>query len=485
MFKFYCGIYRLNNLILLILISNMFGYSYIYNKEVNAKHDKNFVPIAIIGSGPAGMTAGMYGSRSGYHTVVFKGDLPGGQLVNAAWVENWPGLKKASGKIAMEKLTDQAKSFGTVICDQEIKSIDFSKYPYVLNTSNDKQIRAGSVIIASGANPRKLGVTGEKKYWGHGIQHCALCDAPLYKNKVVAIAGGGDASIEQVLLLEPYAKKIYFLVRGKSIRASQHMQDKLKKIPNLKIIYNVQIVSFEGDNKNLKKVLIKNKIRNSVSSIAIDGAFISIGQEANSQFLDNQLPLTDQACVKVDCKQETVVPGVFAAGNIVDSIYRQANVACAQGCKAALNAQKFLVRKNIDCNKFKDEFYLYGERKKNIKNSKIKTESKGDHSMKNSVSSLEQLDKAIKNSKNSLLIFLFSPSCPHCHQMMPIIDEIASNNSNLEVVEVDLSQESAHAIAEKYNVSGVPHFILYKDSKLVNETAGSMSKEKFESFVNS
>lgn len=450
----------------------LFSVTMLKDLKANLKNLSNIVPVAIIGSGPAGLTSGLYSGRFGYYTVIFEGPLPGGQLMKAAWIENWPGLEKTQGKTAINDLKKQTKKFGAKIVNKTIESVDFYEYPFKLQTNDGQVINALSVIVASGATPRKLGIPGENEYWSKGIQECAICDAPLFKEKSVLIVGGdNDPSIEQALLLQPYAKKIIFIVQDSKITASNYMEKKLKSIPQVKILYNTKVLSFDGDGKHLKKATIFNKKQNKSKEIKVSGAFICIGQEANTKFLDNQIDLNSSGCIKVNKNQETNINGIFAAGNVSDCIYRQATVACSAGCKAALQARNFLISKNINFNNIKNNFYLYGQEQNSI--DKTPFVEINDHN---------SFNEYIANSKKPVFVFLFNPSCPHCHAMMPIVDSIFKYNSNINLVKVDITK--ANDIAQKFNISGVPTFIVIKNSKVIGKFIGQMSKVEFEEKLN-
>lgn len=304
---------------------------------------KNVVPIAVIGGGPAGLTAGLYGVRAGIHTVVFTGETKGGQLTNTTFVENWPGIKKAYGHEIMDVLFEQAESFGAKIVEDTIVKVDFAKWPFVLETESKKTINALSVIVATGAAPRKLGIPGELDYWGKGVSPCAVCDCHFFKNKDVVIIGAGDSAIEEAMILSHYAKNITIIVRKDIMRAAKRMQDKIGEFSNVKKIFNYEVLKIVGDGQVVTGVEIKDANSGKTSVIKCQGVFLAIGQNPNTDLFAPFLQLNRFGYIHVQGRsQATSVPGVFAAGDVEDNEYRQGVVASSSGCKSALEAVKWL-----------------------------------------------------------------------------------------------------------------------------------------------
>ncbi len=318
--------------------------SRLYNLDLNNIAKKNnIVPIVVIGSGPAGLTAALYGRRGGMHTVVFTGNLPGGQLTQTTYIENWPGIKKAFANDIMDGLFEQARDFGVTIIEDVITSVDFDKWPFVLNTESGDKINALSIIISTGAAPRKLGVEGELDYWGRGVSSCAVCDCHFFKDRDVAIVGGGDSAVEEAMQLAPYAKNIFILVRDVNMKATKTLRDKLEDFENIKVIYNKQVLKVLGDGELLNGLEVKDSITQEVSTMKVDGLFLAIGQNPNTELFEKSLSLNKFGYITIDpVTQETSVKGVFAAGDVEDAEYRQAIVAAAAGCKSALRAVKWL-----------------------------------------------------------------------------------------------------------------------------------------------
>ena len=304
---------------------------------------QNIISVAILGSGPAGYTAGLYAGRAKVHTVIFAGDVPGGQLTNTTYVENWPGVEKKFGHEIMQTVQQQAEEAGAVIVEETIAHVDFSHWPFELVTASGQKARALTVIIAMGAAPRRLGIPGELTYWGRGVTPCAVCDCVFFKGKDVVIIGGGDAAIEEAIQLASYAKTVIILVRKDRMRAAGRMQDKLTDYANITVLYNKQPLEILGDGEQVTGIKIKDLPADTTEELAIQGVFLAIGQNPNTELFSGQLAVTPQGYIELaDRSQVTSVQGVFAAGDVEDAEFRQAVVAAAHGCQASLEAIKWL-----------------------------------------------------------------------------------------------------------------------------------------------
>ncbi len=315
-----------------------------YNNKLNKLFKKDdIIPIAIIGSGPAGLTAALYGARGGIPTVVFTGNILGGQLTQTTYIENWPGSKQILGTDITDGLFEQIKEFNVQVVEDNIIKVDFDNWPFTLYTESGKTATALSVIVATGGAPRKLGIKGESEYFGRGVSSCAVCDCHFFKNKTVAIVGGGDSAVEEAMQLAPYASNIFILIRDTKMKATKAMQNKLEDFDNVKIIYNKQILQIIGNGETVTGLKIKDIITDEQEMFPVDGLFLAIGQNPNTNLFKNFLKLNKLGYIVIDpLTHETSTSGVFAAGDIEDSEYRQAIVAAASGCKSALRAVKWL-----------------------------------------------------------------------------------------------------------------------------------------------
>lgn len=299
--------------------------------------------VAIIGSGPAGYTAGIYAGRANLAPVLFEGLESGGQLMLTTDVENYPGFVNGiMGPELMQVFKGQAERFGTVIKTETVNSITKIDNGFSLKTSKgDYDFK--SVIIASGASARWLGVKGEKKLQGYGVSACATCDGFFFKEKEVVVVGGGDSAMEEALFLTKFATKVYIVHRRDQFRASQIMQDRVLKHEKIEVIWNSAVEEIKGE-RSVSSVVLKNTSDDSLTEFKTDGVFVAIGHDPNIKFLDGFVELDEKGYIKTGftTATSTSVPGVFAAGDVADSIYRQAITASGSGCQAAIDAERWL-----------------------------------------------------------------------------------------------------------------------------------------------
>lgn len=307
--------------------------------------DKQTHKLLIIGSGPAGLTAAIYAARSNLQPVIIDGNTPGGQLMGTSLVENWPGIKSILGPKLMIDMRDHAKHFGTQFISSSVTRADFSKKPFTVWTEDNTQIQAHSIIIATGATPKKLGVPGEEKYWGKGITTCAVCDGAFYPDKNVLVIGGGDTAMEDSSFLKKFTKKITVVQIEDKLTASHAMQQRVVNDPDIKVILSSTITEFTGDDNHVKKAIIANKKTGEKTTLDIDGAFIAIGLSPNTKPFQDQVECDKWGYIKVNNEVHTSVEGIFAGGDVHDFRYRQAVTSAGAGCMAALEAERYL--KNI------------------------------------------------------------------------------------------------------------------------------------------
>lgn len=306
--------------------------------------EKNSIPVAVIGAGPAGYTAGMYTARAaGLPTYIFTGPNRGGQLMGTSWVENYPGIKKIEGSSIPEIMAEQAQEAGAVIIEDTITEVNLETWPFKLVTDRGTELYALTVIITTGSTPKKLGIPGEEKYWGSGVSSCALCDGMFFKDKDVVVVGGGDAAIEEALQLSSYAKSITILVRSNRMRAVNKMQEKLKDYSTIKIVYNKQVTEVLGDREGVTGLEIIDTETGEKGHLKAEGLFLAIGHTPNTELFQDQLELKPSGHIALEGRsQETSIAGVFAAGDVEDAHFRQAIVAAGHGCQAGLEAVSWL-----------------------------------------------------------------------------------------------------------------------------------------------
>ena len=297
--------------------------------------------VVIIGAGPSGYTAGIYCSRAGYDTLILSGILPGGQLVNTTEVENYPGFENGiMGPDLMIDMRKQSQRMGTTIIDDEVVDVDFRRKPLkVLTASEEYEGRA--VIIATGANPRKIGLEGEETFGGKGVSYCATCDGPFFRNQEIVVVGGGDSAIEEATFLTKFASTVHIVHRREELRASKIMQERALTNEKIKFHWNSAVTDIKGDQK-VQQAVLKNLKTDEETTLDIGGLFVAIGHEPNTKLFKNQIDLDDQRYIVLKNKTHTNVEGVFAAGDVHDRSYRQAITAAAFGCMAAIDVDKFI-----------------------------------------------------------------------------------------------------------------------------------------------
>lgn len=296
---------------------------------------------AIIGSGPAGLTAGIYTSRGALSTVIIGGSSWGGQLMLTTEVDNFPGFPEGiMGPTLMEKMKAQAIRFGAEFIADNVTAVDFSKRPFVL-TSHQSQITTRSVIIATGAETKWLGVKGEKELIGRGISSCAPCDAPFFKEKYVLVVGGGDSAMEEALVLTKYAKKVTIIHRKSEFRASKAMQQRVIKNPKIRILWDTEITEVKGESK-LESVGLINKLTKEPSKLDVDGLFVAIGHNPSSALFKGLVDLDEKGYVVPKDGLKTNIEGVFVSGDIHDHVYKQAITAAGYGCMAGMEVVNYI-----------------------------------------------------------------------------------------------------------------------------------------------
>ena len=304
--------------------------------------------LLIIGSGPAGYTAGIYASRALLDPILIQGIQPGGQLTITTEVENWPGEKEIQGPDLMTNLEDHAKAAGTNIINNTIMKLDLKKYPFLAISDNGNEYEAESIILATGAQAKWLGLKSEDKYKGFGVSACATCDGFFFRNETIAVIGGGNTAVEEALFLTKFAKKVILIHRRDTLRAEKILQERLFNNPKVEVIWNSVLKEIIGIDNPLcvEAIKIENQKNNKEIEIACKGVFIAIGHAPSNELILNQLETHNGGYVVTKPNStETSIPGVFAAGDITDFKYRQAVTAAGMGCMAALEAEKFLSEK--------------------------------------------------------------------------------------------------------------------------------------------
>lgn len=304
--------------------------------------EQNVENVIIIGSGPAGLTAAIYTARANLNPLMIEGYTAGGQLMWTTEVENFPGFPE--GKMGPDLMMDfrtQAEKFGTRFITEDVTKVDFSQRPFVIEVDGVVH-KANSVIVATGATAKLLGLESERRLMGHGVSTCATCDGAFFKNKPIAVVGGGDSALEEAIFLTRFASKVYLIHRRDKLRASKIMQDKAAANPKIEFVWNSAIEEVVGD-KKVTAVKVKDVNNGETRDIELDGIFIAIGHTPNASLFTGQLDLDHQGYLHTAGKgAKTNIEGVFACGDVQDHVYRQAITAAGSGCMAAIDVERYL-----------------------------------------------------------------------------------------------------------------------------------------------
>lgn len=442
---------------------------------------ENVIPVAIIGSGPAGLSAALYVSRAGMKSFVFAGPTPCGQLTQTTYIENWPGRERVLGSTLMDDIKNQAISFGALIIHDTITKIDSSSWPFVVETEDGRSFKALAIIIATGATPKILNIPGEREFWGNGVTTCAVCDAPFFKDKEVVISGGGDSAAEMVFELAPYVKKVTMLVRKDKMRAAVAMQERVAKYSNAVVDYHKEIKAVYGDSSGVNAIDLYDNEKDTVARVATDGVFLAIGHVPNSAMIKGQVPLDDHGYIKMNGRsQESLVPGIFAAGEIQDPEYRQAIVASGEGVKAALDATSFLYSRgfNVEIGHKLDQHFF-----ESFSDEKVELQEL----LKN-----EEFNEHVLEAKGLVLLDFYGTACPACVKMIPILESVAHKlKDKVKIYKVKYDnyiKEYRIIFKELWKTHGiqvkrVPALLVFKDGKFLDMTYNIMSRKELYQYL--
>ncbi|MBA3953693.1 FAD-dependent oxidoreductase [Candidatus Dependentiae bacterium] len=442
----------------------------IHKKEVGGsayslaalKDLKNIVPVVVVGSGPAGLSAALYTARSSLYTVVFQGEKPGGQLTTTTYVENWPGTKKMLGTELIAQNRNQAEKFGAVLATGKIEAADLSVWPFKLTTDEGHEINALTVIIATGATPKRLNCPGEEEYWGKGVTTCAVCDAPYFKDKDVVVIGGGDSAVEQASLLVSYAKNVTMLVRGSAMRAAPAMKQRITDSKKIQVLYNTEVLQITGQNhpgkeKEVTGIELKDKATGKTTSMSIDGVFLAIGHTPNTQVFSKYVQTNAEGYITLPNRtQETSLPGIYAAGDVADFVYRQAGVAAGDGIKAALDASMFLQEHG-----FNDEFA------KTLEKNYYEANQDSAILKLTPVVTVKDFD-AIAKKSGYVVVDVGADYCSSCHALLPLLESAAAKlKDKAHFVQINLS-DNPKELVQKFDIKGsIPQILIVKDGQVI------------------
>ena len=445
--------------------------------------------VVVIGSGPAGYTAAIYAARANLKPLVFEGfqagGLPGGQLMTTTEVENFPGFPEGiTGPMLMTRMKQQAMRWGAVLATEDVEFVDFSQRPFVVR-STEQEVRAHSVIIATGATAKRLGLGSEHEFWSRGISACAICDGatPIFRSAELAVVGGGDSAAEESIYLTKYGSHVHMLIRGDKLRASKAMQDRVFKNPKITVHWNTEIVDVFGEADHMKGVKLRDAKTGEEKDLHVRGLFYAIGHKPNTDLFKGQLELDDVGYVVTKPGSvETSVEGVFAAGDVQDHEFRQAISAAGTGCMAAMLAERWLSVNNLI-----QEFHQ-GEDSEiyNVEaaaEAKPETEDTFDPSKTRHVGGFA-LRKLYHESDRPILVKYASPQCGPCHTLKPILDKVINEfDGKIHYVEIDIEQDPT--IAESAGVTGTPTIHVFKDKDKVGEIKGVKQKTQYRQLLES
>ncbi|XP_062117750.1 NADPH-dependent thioredoxin reductase 3 [Humulus lupulus] len=440
--------------------------------------------LVIIGSGPAGYTAAIYAARANLKPVVFEGyqvgGVPGGQLMTTTEVENFPGFPDGiTGPDLMDRMRRQAERWGAELFQEDVELVDVKNSPFTIQSS-ERKVKCHSIIYATGATARRLGLPREDEFWSRGISACAICDgaSPLFKGQVLAVVGGGDTATEEALYLTKYARHVHLLVRRDQLRASKAMQDRVFNNPNITVHFNTETVDVVSNMKDqMSGILVRKSDTGEESVLEAKGLFYGIGHSPNSQLLEGQVELDRSGYIVVEeGSAKTSVDGVFAAGDVQDHEWRQAVTAAGSGCIAALSVERYLVSQGLLI-----EFHQphTEEVKKELTTRDVKegfditmTKHRGQYALR----------KLYHESPRLILVLYTSPTCGPCRTLKPILSKVIDDyDQNVHFVEIDIEEDPE--IAEAAGIMGTPCVQFFKNKEMLRTVSGVKMKSEYREFI--
>jgi len=448
--------------------------------------------VVIIGSGPAGYTAAIYAGRANLKPVVFEGfqagGLPGGQLMTTTEVENFPGFPQGiTGPELMDRMKAQAERWGAELYTEDVIQVDLSQRPFTVR-SEERELKANTIIIATGATAKRLGLPSEHVFWSRGISACAICDGatPIFHGAELAVVGGGDSAAEESIYLTKYGSKVNMLIRGEKMRASKAMQDRVLSNPKIQVLWNTEPVDIFGNEKHMDGVKVRNTKTNEESELHVKGIFYAIGHNPNTSLFKGQLELDEVGYIVTKPNSpETSIEGVYAAGDVQDHEYRQAITAAGSGCAAAMLAERWLSSSGLI-----QEFHQKSE----TPNNELETqpaEKKTDEQLATEFdlnATRHQggyaLRKLFHESDRPLIVKYVSPGCGPCHTLKPILNKVVDEfDGRIHFVEIDIDKD--RDIAENAGVTGTPTVQFFKNQEMLKELKGVKPKSEYRQLVES
>ena len=441
--------------------------------------------LVIVGSGPAGYTAAIYAARANLHPLLItgyeRGGIPGGQLMTTTHVENFPGFPDGVlGPDLMDLMKAQAVRWGTHLMEADADAIDLSERPYRIEVDG-RSIRTHAVIIATGARANRLGVPSEDKFWSSGISACAICDGatPQFRNEELAVVGGGDSACEEAVYLTKYGSHVHLLVRSDRLRASAAMADRVTANPMITVHWNSEIVDVSGDSW-LQTLTLRDRLSDEQTDLPVRGLFYAIGHTPNTDLLRGQVELDNKGYLSTPSgRPETSLEGVFAAGDVSDSEWRQGITAAGSGCKAALAAERWLTHHDLATLVHRDS--VEPGKAELPTNVEVTTETSYDPNglwQKGSFA----LRKLYHDSDKPLLVVYTSPTCGPCHVLKPQLQRVINDlDGAAQAVVIDI--ETDQDIAEQAGVNGTPTVQLFHRKAMVQQWRGVKQRSVFKDAI--
>ncbi|MEM9922283.1 MAG: thioredoxin-disulfide reductase [Cyanobacteria bacterium P01_D01_bin.50] len=445
--------------------------------------------LVIIGSGPAGYTAAIYAGRANLKPVVFEGfeagGLPGGQLMTTTEVENFPGFPAGiTGPDLMDKMKAQAERWGAELYTEDVISVDLSQRPFTVRSS-EREFKTNSIVIATGATAKRLGLKGEHQFWSRGISACAICDGatPIFRGAELAVIGAGDSAAEEAIYLTKYGDTVNLLVRSDKMRASKAMQDRVLSNPKINVHWNTEAVDVFGDENHMQGIKVRNNKTGEESKLEVKGLFYAIGHTPNTSLFKGQLELDDVGYVVTKNNSvETSVEAVYAVGDVQDREFRQAITAAGSGCMGAMLAERWLSAEGLlqEFHQKADDNELKPEKEEKIT---ADTENDFDINATRHIGGYA-LRKIFHDGDRPLMVKYVSPGCGPCHTLKPMLNKVVDEfDGKIHFVEIDIDKD--REIAEQAGVTGTPTVQIFKDKELLQELKGVKQKSLYRQLLES
>lgn len=453
--------------------------------------NQNVENLVIIGSGPAGYTAAIYAARANLKPLMFEGfqagGIPGGQLMTTTEVENFPGFPEGiTGPQLMERMRAQAVRWGTECHTEDVTFVDLSQRPFIVR-STEREVKANSIVIATGATAKRLRLPREEQYWSNGISACAICDGatPIFAGEELAVVGAGDSAAEEAIYLTKYGSQVHMLVRRDAMRASKTMQDRVLNNPKITIHWNTQPVDVFGENNRMTGIKLSDTKTGEERELAVRGMFYAIGHTPNTSLFKGQLELDEVGyIVTKPSSVETSIEGVYAAGDVQDHEFRQAISAAGTGCMAAMSAERWLSATN-----------LIQEYHQQLEPEKPATKTTETAEEKPAATTAENfnldntrhvggyaLRKLFHDSDRLIMVKYVSPTCGPCRTLKPILNKVVDEfEGRIHFVEIDI--EADPEIAQNAMVTGTPTVQFFKDKEILTQVKGLKQKSEYRQLI--